>query len=184
MIVGISGNIGSGKTIISKKVLEKLDKNKWKLIEVDQLNSLLYKDKVFINFVKDNFGADIFANNEINKDLLKKNIFKDKTTFSKFSKFAWLLVEKYLIEKVNKEFNYLIDGAIIYQFKNIKFDKLFFIQNNENIANAIKRSTTSVKEEILFLNNFQESLKKSSEIITIKYQPNLSEIIFKKIMEN
>ena len=88
-IIGITGLIASGKSTLTKYLLEK----GYKVFDADKEVKDLYSEENFLNKLKIIF-PDVFINNNIDKSLLAKLIFSNKNEKEKLEKLIHPLIEK------------------------------------------------------------------------------------------
>ena len=88
-IIGITGLIASGKSTLTKYLLEK----GYKVFDADKEVKDLYYEENFLNKLKIIF-PDVFINNNIDKSLLAKLIFSNKNEKEKLEKLIHPLIEK------------------------------------------------------------------------------------------
>lgn len=99
-ILGITGNSGSGKTLISKLLKDEYDAN---LIDADKIAKEISKQgmKYFNEIVKE-FGKDVLLENgEINRAKLAEIIFADDKKRERLNKLTF----KYVVEKIKEIVN-------------------------------------------------------------------------------
>jgi len=153
MIIGITGSFGSGKTTVANM----FRKYGFKIINVDKIYHEIYKkNKSLKNEIKKEFGT-------INRDELKKIVFKDSKKLIKLNKLTDPLIIKEInsiIKKTNnnkKIFNKIkknkikivIDIPLLFEAKLERmFDKIIVVKCNkkEQIKRILKKKKYSIKE--------------------------------------
>ncbi len=116
-IIGVTGNIGSGKSIVSKYLEEK----KAFVINADEIgHTILLKEGVAYFEVVEYFGSSILDENKnINRKVLGKLVFSDKEKLSVLTKITHkhiISIIKSTIEKKTKENIYeliVIDAPLL-----------------------------------------------------------------------
>ncbi|WP_185873172.1 dephospho-CoA kinase [Blattabacterium cuenoti] len=173
ILVGITGNIGTGKTLLSNFFKENgvpiySSDNKCKIL----MNKSNIIRKNIIKF----FGIKSYNGKKLNKNFLSKIIFKDinalKILCSIVHPWVKLDFEKW---KKNNNYPYIIkESALIFEFENYKeFDLIIILTSYLKIIlkRIIKRDKLSKEEIINRLNN-------QININNIKNIKNISNKIF------
>ena len=84
MIIGITGNSGTGKSEISKLLAEKIDA---KIINADEVvKELSEKGNEYYEKIVKLFGSSILNNNKLNKPQMAKIIYNNKEKREKLNK--------------------------------------------------------------------------------------------------
>lgn len=131
--IGITGNIGSGKSFICKI----FEKNGIPVFYSDDETKELYHNPTIKQLIINNFGSNIYLNDgSLNKKLLSQMIFNDENNLK--------FIESTLYPALFQRFNswceeqrtpfVLFESAILFE-KNLtkRFDKIIFISAPENI---------------------------------------------------
>ena len=101
MIIGITGNSGSGKTILAKELAQELSKKKVKLIDADKVVKKLSKpgNKYYEEIVK-LFGKEILLKNkELNRNKIADIIFDNSSERKKLDDLTY----KYVVGKIKED---------------------------------------------------------------------------------
>jgi dephospho-CoA kinase len=166
IVIGITGNIGSGKTKIANLFRE----FNFEIIELDKLAHNFYKEKKFKKKVIKIFGDKILGNNnEIDRNKLRRLVFSSENNLNKLNKLVHPKLKEELklkLKKLKKEKNngIIIDAALIYELKieNLcnyvivvatnrffSFLRLFFSRGlSYKEFNSIYNSQMSIKEKM------------------------------------
>ncbi|MCF8020429.1 MAG: dephospho-CoA kinase [Vallitaleaceae bacterium] len=110
-VIGIIGGAGTGKTYMSKYLVEQLNAM---FIEGDQIAHELLKDKGMIYRISEKFGDDIVENGEINRSKLGKIVFTDKQSLLALNEIMHSTMFKMIEEKIrSSEHKYIILEAAV-----------------------------------------------------------------------
>ena len=131
--IGITGGIGSGKSIVSK-ILESMN------------YPVYYSDKEAKRIIKENlevrkqlidfFGVEVYANNELNRSYLANIIFNDNTALEKVNSIIHPQVRKDFetyckVQNTGLIFN---EAAILFETGGYKqFDRVVLVTANEQL---------------------------------------------------
>ncbi|TYB30743.1 MAG: dephospho-CoA kinase [Candidatus Mcinerneyibacterium aminivorans] len=149
VIIGISGNIGTGKTFIAKKFRKKYG---GKIISTDEISRNLTKknNKGYKNVVKE-FGEKILnTNKEINRKKLGKIVFNNKKKLHRLNKILHpLIVEKAVskIENYKNEIVYLEIPLLIENKLYYLYDYSFLTKASKDVIISRVRNRDQVKSE-------------------------------------
>jgi dephospho-CoA kinase len=113
MVIGVTGNTGTGKTVICELFKEKGAH----LISCDELGWGVLKESHIISQIADNF-KEVLENEEVNRERLGAIVFgnKDKLkTFNEIVRPELLKQLKKSIESSNKKI-VVVDGALIFEW--------------------------------------------------------------------
>lgn len=117
-IIGITGNIGSGKT----SVVKLFEKYNCKIIDLDKLGHEILQDEKYREKVVKVFGVRILDHNQISRPKLRKIVFFNKKNLLLLNKIVHPELIRRLKQTIknNKDKKYtalVIDGALIYELK-------------------------------------------------------------------
>ena len=166
MIVGLTGGIGSGKSAAGKYFVELgID-----VIDADHVsrNILDENTKAKDLFIK-NFGESFLdQNNNINRDLLRTEIFINKDKKDKLESIIHPIVRDEITEFINQSDSIykIIMVPLIYETNSKDFyDKIIVIDSNESnqVERARQRDNKS-KEDIINIINNQASREQRNSI--------------------
>ena len=166
MIVGLTGGIGSGKSAAGKYFVELgID-----VIDADHIsrNILDENTKAKDLFIK-NFGESFLdQNNNINRDLLRTEIFINKDKKDKLESIIHPIVRKEITEFINQSNSIykIIMVPLIYETNSKDFyDKIIVIDSDESnqVERARQRDNKS-KEDIINIINNQASREQRNSI--------------------
>ncbi|TXE17456.1 dephospho-CoA kinase [Psychroserpens burtonensis] len=171
IIVGLTGGIGSGKTIVA---------NFFKALDIpiyiadDEAKRLMAKSKVIKRKLTALFGEDAYIDDALNKPLLASKIFNDKAYLKKMNAIIHPKVASHFKRWVEKQESlYVIkEAAIIFEHnKEANYDFIITVIANMDvrISRVIKRDHSSKsKIETIIKNQMsdEEKIKKSHFVIT------------------
>ncbi len=171
--VGITGGIGSGKTIICEI---------FKHLNIPIYNADIEAKKILINnsivrkeLIK-NFGENIYLNSsEINKELLANIIFNDKTALKKINSIVHPAVWQNFLHFIQNKtsYNYVIlEAAILIEsgfYKNMDYVVTVTAPEDIRVQRVMKRDNASKKIIMQRINNqiLEEERMKFSDFIII-----------------
>ena len=157
LIVGLTGGIGSGKSIVAS-MFKDLGA---KIIDADKLgHSVIFPYKPTWKKIVKLFGKDILQNGLIiDRKKLGKIVFANQTLLKKLNEITHPEMTKLIKKEINlaknKTYNQekvlIIDAALIYE---VKIDRLMdkiivvYIDEDEQIKRLIKRNNLSKKEAL------------------------------------
>ena len=166
MIVGLTGGIGSGKSAAGKYFIELgID-----VIDADHVSRNILNENIKAKdlFVK-NFGERFLdQSNNIDRDLLRTEIFIEKDKKDKLESIIHPIVREEIIEFINKSDSIykIIMVPLIYETNSKDFyDKIIVIDSDESnqLERASQRDNKS-KEDILNIINNQASREQRNSI--------------------
>lgn len=115
MIIGITGNSGSGKTIISKILAEKINA---KIIDADKIAKEMTSNKTkYLKEIIEIFGQDILQDDKLNRKKLAEIIYKNKIKKHQLDKLTYKYVAKEIQEQAinQKSKNVIIDAPLLFE---------------------------------------------------------------------
>ena len=166
MIVGLTGGIGSGKSAAGKYFVELgID-----VIDADHVSRNILDENIKAKdlFIK-NFGESFLdQNNNINRDLLRTEIFINKDKKDKLESIIHPIVRKEITEFINQSNSIykIIMVPLIYETNSKDFyDKIIVIDSDESnqVERARQRDNKS-KEDIINIINNQASREQRNSI--------------------
>jgi len=166
MIVGLTGGIGSGKSAAGKYFVELgID-----VIDADHVsrNILDENTKAKELFVKHFGGGFLDHNNNIDRDLLRTEIFINKDKKNKLESIIHPIVKEEIIEFINQSESIykIIMVPLIYETNSKDFyDKIIVIDSDESnqVERASQRDNKS-REDIINIINNQASREQRNSI--------------------
>ena len=157
LLVGITGGIGSGKTVICKM----LARRGFKVYYTDPIAKNLYlTDKVLAEKIVKEFGKGILNyKKKINLPKLKEKIFSSKKNYQKINRIVHPVVIEYLKRQIKKsKFDIaIVESALIFESGfNKSFDYVVTVYSNKkNRIDRLMLRDESSRNEINHLMKFQ-----------------------------
>ena len=135
--VGVTGGIGSGKTLICE-IFERLG---IPVFNADVEAKEIYNtDKKVIEQVQQLFGHDIYHQGKLKRDVLAKIIFNDSKALDKVNAIVHPKVREYFIDWTEKQTSeYVIEEAAILFESNAYLDLDYIINVHARQENRIER---------------------------------------------
>ena len=119
-IIAITGSIGCGKTYISD-MIKSLG---YIVFDADKEVRKFYKNKKFLNIIKQNF-PNVFKNEVFNKKELREHVFNNKNELKKLENIIHPLLKQKLKERIRKNCKntdfIFIDAALIFEMNWDKY---------------------------------------------------------------
>ncbi|MDQ3020283.1 MAG: dephospho-CoA kinase [Bacteroidota bacterium] len=162
LLIGITGGVGSGKTVVSKM----LARRGFKVYYSDLVAKNLYlTDKKLVNSIIKVFGKDLLNYKEkINLPKLKEKIFASKKNYETINKLVHPVVIDYLNKEVKKSIFeiIIIESALLFESGfNKDFDYVVTVYSTKkNRINRLMLRDEASKNEIAHLMKFQIDEKK------------------------
>lgn len=147
MIIGITGNIGSGKSTISK-YLEKIG---YEVINVDKLAHQILENNTVKNEIVETFKKDILTNDRVDRKKLGEIVFKNKAELTKLNNIMHpkIIDEIKKIISSNKNNFLFFDIPLLFELNiSYLFDVIIcvYISKNQQIKRIKKRDNRNYKQ--------------------------------------
>lgn len=147
MIIGIFGQSGSGKTVVS----EYFQKLGWYHINGDLISrQVLEKGSVGLSKIVEAFGVQYLnQDGSLDRARLGQLVFSDKSELNKLNSIMIPLIEKVILDliKENSSRNIIIDGAILSDTSIINLcDKTILVKSEMNLERIIKRDNLTEQD--------------------------------------
>ena len=166
LVIGITGGIGSGKTIVCRM----LAKRGFKVYHADIVAKNLYlTDKKLVNSIAKVFGKDILNyKGKINLPKLKDKIFSSKKNYETINKLVHPAVINYLNKEIRKS-KYdlvLVEAAVLFESGfNKSMDYIVTVYSNKkNRINRLMVRDEFSKTDVNHLMKFQIDEKNKMEM--------------------
>ena len=191
IIVGLTGGIGSGKTIVTK-MFNKLGVPTY--IADLEAKKLMHTSKVIKRKLIQLFGDEAYIERGLNKPYIANKIFNDKALLLKMNAIVHPKVKAHFIKWVKKQdFAYVIKEAAIL-FENESYQDCDFIitvtaSEKVRIQRVISRDNSSSKKVKAIMNNQwsdKQKVKLSNFVINnidLSKTENQVKIIHQKILK-
>ena len=150
MIIGITGSIACGKSLVSNYLQEK----GYTVIDADKIGHEALDD----DYVKEKlilaFGNEILEDNKINRQKLGELVFGNSSNLNVLNSIIHPEIRKKILEKIDKNNDkelIFIDVALLFE---AKFDDLVdkiivvYVDKNTQLTRLMKRNSISKKEAL------------------------------------
>ncbi len=160
-VIGITGNIGSGKSTIANL----LNSTRIKIIDLDKLGHKLLEDKKYIDKMVDIFGKIVLkGDGKLDRKKIGKIVFSHPEMLNKLNNAIHPELKKRLIESIEeyKKKNYdaiIVDAALIFEMGlSDIFDIIILVIANRYISylRVHKQRNISLRD---FLNIYNNQMK-------------------------
>ena len=169
--LGITGNIGSGKST----VLKILSKKSINAFDLDKIAKDFYiSDNFVYSKILENFPGVLSSNNQIDTKKLGQMVFNDHEKLKTLQEIIWPKVEKEIINKIQNSTSKIIafEGAVIIEANWHKlFDHIWIIDSNQELSKEKVLKNRNLSE-----NDFEKILNhqyKINEMIDILNKDNI-----------
>ncbi len=155
MIVGLTGGIGSGKTLVSS-YFEALGVPVY--ISDIEAKKLMETDKETVAAIKELFGDDSYSNQSLNRKFIASQVFTDKHKLNKLNAIVHPAVAKHFKTWYSKQkFDFVIkESAILFETGGEKHCDVIILVTAPlqiRISRVIQRDNTTEKEVRLRIKN-------------------------------
>lgn len=162
MIIGITGRSGTGKSYLSEILAKELDMLH---IDIDKISHEVLSFDETKQFLKAEFGDDIFDNEKVNRKRLGSIVFENQEKLDKINNFCQLLIEQKLDEIISSTTKPIIlDYALLAklkQFKNCDLKILLHCDLETRYNRVYKRENIS-RDYFILRDSSIEDLDESS----------------------
>lgn len=148
MIIGITGNSGSGKSEISQILAKKINA---KIINADVIVQELSEPKhIYYEKIIELFGTEILINNKLNKRKIADIIYTDKSKRNKLNELTY----KYVVNEIKNRIkettikNIILDAPLLFESKLDKicdFTIAILAEKDIKLERICKRDNISLK---------------------------------------
>lgn len=131
--VGITGGIGSGKSVVAK-ILHEMG---YPVYSSDQrAKELMHEDASIVEGLKTMFGEEAYVNQELNRAYIATQIFKDESKRTAMNNLVHPAVRKDFNEWVERQNSPLVfqESALLFETGNYRsFDAVFLVSAPEDV---------------------------------------------------
>ncbi len=187
--IGITGNIGSGKSTVSG-IIKMLG---YKVFESDMEVSKLFENRDIIKIIKDNFNSKItglITENKINRDILGEFVFSNPKELKLLEKIIhpeiWERKERFFVEN-NKEKIIFFDIPLLFEKKlqsNFNYIIYTFVTRKIQRERVLKRKNMNEKKFNHIISNQNKLSESQKKKISLKINTNTNKAQIKKKVEN
>lgn len=189
MIIGVTGSIGVGKSVVFKYIQEKMG-DLAEYIDADIITHNIYEKNEVKNFLFREF-------NTINRKEIGKIVFSNKESLEKLNKFMHKIIIEEINEKIKKSNKKYVfaDIPLLYELKlEYMFDKIVVVYASRDIqiSRIMKRNNLSKDDVIKRIDaqiDIEEKRRKADYVIenmetieTLRY--NVDKILEKMLEED
>ena len=165
--IGLTGGIGSGKTMISKIFAEK----GYKIFNSDEIAKMIIKNDYSVkNSIINFFGTNSYIGDDLNSRYISEIIYSDKVKLNYLNSIVHPMVfhqfEKFLKSNLNSKI--LVESAILFEsnfYKMLDDNILLISPKADRISRIIKRDNIN-RSEIEKIMSVQWSDKKKISLAT------------------
>ena len=165
--IGLTGGIGSGKTMVSKIFAEK----GYKIFNSDEIAKMIIKNDYSVkNSIINFFGTNSFIGDDLNSRYISEIIYSDKVKLNYLNSLVHPMVfhqfEKFLKSNLNSKI--LVESAILFEsnfYKMLDDNILLISPKADRISRIIKRDNIN-RSEIEKIMSVQWSDKKKISLAT------------------
>ena len=165
--IGLTGGIGSGKTMVSKIFAEK----GYKIFNSDEIAKIIIKNDYSVkNSIINFFGTNSYIGDDLNSRYISEIIYSDKVKLNYLNSLVHPMVfhqfEKFLKSNLNSKI--LVESAILFEsnfYKMLDDNILLISPKAERISRIIKRDNIN-RGEIEKIMSVQWSDKKKISLAT------------------
>lgn len=164
MVLGLTGNIGCGKSTVSNVLLQK----GINIIDLDLISRDIMNDYETLNLIFATFGENLrLENNTLDRKKLSELVFSNKNELDKLNKITHPLIKNRVRNIISDKGNELIvvDGALLIEANFLDIiDKLLLVICDEDIQikRIIKRDNISYLEANKRINSQMSQKEKIS----------------------
>lgn len=147
-IVGLTGGIASGKTIVSNHLM----KIGYPIIDTDVIVKELYQNDEFINGVSKVLNKEIIVDNQVDFKLIRECIFNDNSLKIKLEQYIHPIVKQEVLNRVEETNTNNVVFVVVPLLFEAKFDDIcdyiLIIMSNRN--KVVKRvvNRDNIEEEL------------------------------------
>ena len=153
MIIGLTGQTGSGKSTVCKILKEK----GFYICDCDEVASRVRKDKSIIEKLKNIFGQDIEIGGKIDNRLLAQRAFKDEESTMLLNSIMHPEILKIAFHEIQEALKRgykfaVLDGAVLFESgadKKCDFMVSVIADENERLERLIKRDKITKEQALL-----------------------------------
>ena len=152
LVIGLTGNIGCGKSSLSQIFAQQ----NIKIIDADIIAREIYNDEKLLSEIYKVFGSNINNDGSLNRKALGRIVFNDDEKLIQLNKMTHPLIRQRVSDKIDEYKNQnkemvILDAALLVESDYLNFiDKLLVVICNEDIQiERIKQRDNCSKEEAL-----------------------------------
>lgn len=185
MIIGLTGGIASGKSTVSNFLKEK----GFKIYDADIIAKEIMQKKEIIKSLIDIFGGEVYNENTLNREYIKKIVFNNKEKLNELNNLVHYEVFNYYKEiksKIKKDEKVIFDIPLLFETKMDTLCDMTIvvaIDLDKQIERVMKRDNID-KELAIKIINSQMALEDKIKRATIVIENNGTLEELKKNIDN
>lgn len=185
MIIGLTGGIASGKSTVSNFLKEK----GFKIYDADIIAKEIMQKKEIIKSLIDIFGGEVYNENTLNREYIKKIVFNNKEKLNELNNLVHCEVFNYYKEiksKIKKDEKVIFDIPLLFETKMDTLCDMTIvvaIDLDKQIERVMKRDNID-KELAIKIINSQMALEDKIKRATIVIENNGTLEELKKNIDN
>lgn len=185
MVIGLTGGIASGKSTVSNFLKEK----GFKIYDADIIAKEIMQKKEIIKSLIDIFGSEVYNENTLNREYIKKIVFNNKEKLNELNNLVHYEVFNYYKEiksKIKKEEKVIFDIPLLFETKMDTLCDMTIvvaIDLDKQIERVMKRDNID-KELAIKIINSQMALEDKIKRATIVIENNGTLEELKKNIDN
>lgn len=185
MIIGLTGGIASGKSTVSNFLKEK----GFKIYDADIIAKEIMQKKEIIKSLIDIFGGEVYNENTLNREYIKKIVFNNKEKLNELNNLVHYEVFNYYKEiksKIKKDEKVIFDIPLLFETKMDTLCDMTIvvaIDLDKQIERVMKRDNID-KELAIKIINSQMALEDKIKRATIVIENNGALEELKKNIDN
>ncbi len=158
MLIGITGNIGSGKSTFSKFLKEALEKDEFKvnLINADKIGHLVLEKKEVKTTLIERWGERILNKNTktLNRKIIRDIVFKDIKEYKFLCSLVWPKIYEEILKNIKDNFINILEAAVLIEANWFKICNKIILVKSYFFKRFIRKPFLNFKEFKL-INSFQ-----------------------------
>lgn len=185
MVIGLTGGIASGKSTVSNFLKEK----GFKIYDADIIAKEIMQKKEIIKSLIDIFGGEVYNENTLNREYIKKIVFNNKEKLNELNNLVHYEVFNYYKEiksKIKKDEKVIFDIPLLFETKMDTLCDMTIvvaIDLDKQIERVMKRDNID-KELAIKIINSQMALEDKIKRATIVIENNGTLEELKKNIDN
>lgn len=170
MIIGLTGGIASGKSTVSNFLKEK----GFKIYDADIIAKEIMQKKEITKSLVDIFGEEVYQENTLNREYIKKIVFNDKEKLNELNNLVHCEVFNYYKEiksKTKKEDKVIFDIPLLFETKMDTLCDMTIvvaIDLDKQIERVMKRDNIDKELAIKIINSqmaLEDKIKRATIVI-------------------
>jgi len=187
--IGISGKIGSGKSLISSFFLEREDSY---VVDCDKIASkLIESDSDMLQKIQEAFGKEAVVEGKLHREFLRKKIFSSSKELKKMNAITHKALRDHIeelivrIEQTGRYKFLVIEAAVLFEANLYKLmDRTIWVDSSlENSIKRVKSRDNNTERQVIDIYSRQTEYEDVKDDVDIVIQNNDSKSKLKKMFE-